>query len=397
MAQGPVSEATERSRIPWGLVKVLFAVGVLFLVARIVPWRDKLTWSADDGEVALAGTIVGDWTGERIAFEVDAQALAGEDVPESLRAACAGGAALELERGERAEWRPGMPTVFGSMNPLGLIVGLLLFPMGVLFTATRWWRLLIAAGCPTTLFTSVRLTFLGMFFNLVMPGLTGGDLVKAVLAAREHTERKARAVVSVAVDRLIGLFPLATLAALVVLGLGDTFAAIRVPVLVCVGGGLVGAAVYSSRALRRLVRFDHIVSKLPGGRMIKQVDEAVLIYSEHPREIGWALLCSLGNHTCVFVGITVLARSFGEQTLSLFEMFAVVSIANIVSALPVAPAGWGVGEAAYGFLFDMLGASATLGIATSITLRLLMMVIGLGGGLFLLLPGGKDALREARS
>ena len=78
-------------------------------------------------------------------------------------------------------------------------------------------------------------------------------------------------------------------------------------------------------------------------------------------------------------------------------MFAVVSIGNIVSALPVAPAGWGVGEAAYGYLFDMLGASATLGIATSITFRLVLMAIGLTAGLLLLLPGGKAALRDAKN
>jgi uncharacterized membrane protein YbhN (UPF0104 family) len=200
----------------------------------------------------------------------------------------------------------------------------------------------------------------------------------------------------VAVDRLIGLFLLASLAALVILGLWETFVAIRIPVLLCVVGGVLGTAIYSSSALRRLVRLEQLIDRIPGGSLVKQVDEAVLIYAKHRGEIGWALLCSLGNHVCVFAGITILARSFGEDVLSLFEMFAVVSIGNIVSALPVAPAGWGVGEAAYGFLFDMLGASATLGIATSITFRLMLMIIGLMGGLFLLAPGGKDALHEVR-
>ena len=92
---------------------------------------------------------------------------------------------------------------------------MLLFSCGILFTAIRWWRLLAAAGCPTTLFNAVRLTFVGLFFNLVMPGLTGGDLVKAVAVARENPDRKAGAVMSIAVDRLLGLFVLALVAALV--------------------------------------------------------------------------------------------------------------------------------------------------------------------------------------
>jgi len=397
MAQNQVSEPAAKSRVPWGLIKILFAAGVLYLVTRTVPWSDTLLWDAADGEFSLVGTIVGDWTAESIEFELAPETLAEADVPASLRAAFADTSRLRVERGGPADWRPGMPRVFRGMKLIGLTTALILFPIGILCTATRWWRLLIAAGCPTTWRTTVRLTFLGMFFNLVMPGMTGGDLVKAVMAAREHPARKAGAVVSVAVDRLIGLFLLASLAALVILGLWDTFAAIRAPVLLFVVGGLVGAAVYSSRALRQLVHFDQLVERLPGGKLIKQVDEAVMIYSKHPGAIAWALLFSLGNHLCVFGGIWMLARSFGERTLSLFEMFAVVSIGNIVSALPVAPAGWGVGEAAYGYLFDMLGASATLGIATSITFRLVLMAIGLTAGLLLLLPGGKAALRDAKN
>jgi uncharacterized membrane protein YbhN (UPF0104 family) len=109
------------------------------------------------------------------------------------------------------------------------------------------------------------------------------------------------------------------------------------------------------------------------------------------------VLLSSANHLSVFAAIFWLARSFGAADLSPFEGFAVVSIGNIVSALPVAPGGWGVGEAAYGYLFDMLGSSRTLGLATSITFRLALMAVGLLGGLLLLLPGGREALVKAQA
>jgi uncharacterized protein (TIRG00374 family) len=243
----------------------------------------------------------------------------------------------------------------------------------------------------------VRLTFLGFFFNIVIPGLTGGDVIKAVLVAREHPERKAGAIVSVAVDRLIGVFILATLGAAVILSLGDTFAAIRTPVLVCVGAGLVGATVYFSSTLRRLVRFDALVAKLPLGGVIKQLDEAVLIYRKHPVDLALALFFSVVNHFVVFGAILVIAQAFGEQSLSPYEMFAAVSVGNIVSALPVAPGGWGVGEAVFGYLFEMLGSSAAIGVATSVTFRLLLMAVGLLGGLFLLLPGAKAEVGDVES
>jgi uncharacterized membrane protein YbhN (UPF0104 family) len=201
----------------------------------------------------------------------------------------------------------------------------------------------------------------------------------------------------VAVDRLIGVFVLATLGAGVILALGDTFAAIRTPVLLCVTAGILGALVYFSTALRRLVRFDALVAKLPMGELVKQLDEAVLIYRKHPADLGVALVCSVINHLAIFSAILVIAHAFGEQVLSNFEVFALVSVGNIVSALPVAPGGWGVGEAVFGYLFEMLGSSATIGVATSVTFRLLLMAVGLLGGLFLLLPGAKVAVRDVNS
>ena len=76
--------------------------------------------------------------------------------------------------------------------------------------------------------------------------------------------------------------------------------------------------------------------------------------------------------------------------LDLLDYVIVVSVGNTVSALPIAPGGWGVGEAAYGYLYTRLGAAATLGVATSVGYRLCNMVIGLLGGVFLLRPGARD-------
>ena len=385
----------------WGWLKVVFAAGILVIVARAVPWQDTLLWTAEGTEFALDGTIVGDWAADSIEFELAPETLASAGlssaVLDELSAAMAGGTRLPVERSETVTWRPGMPRVFRGLDPRGLGFAILLFGVSITATATRWWRLLCAAGCPTSWFNAVRLTFLGFFFNIVIPGLTGGDVVKAVLVAREHPERKAGAVVSVAVDRLIGVFILATLGAGVILALGDTFAAIRTPVLLCVSTGILGSLVYFSTALRRLVRFDAIVAKLPMSGMVKQLDEAVLVYRQHPLDIALAMVFSVINHMAVFGAIWVIARAFGEQVLGGFEMFALVSVGNIVSALPVAPGGWGVGEAVFGYLFEMLGSSATIGVATSVTFRLLLMAVGLLGGLFLLLPGAKVAVGDVNS
>jgi uncharacterized membrane protein YbhN (UPF0104 family) len=73
------------------------------------------------------------------------------------------------------------------------------------------------------------------------------------------------------------------------------------------------------------------------------------------------------------------------------------AIANVVSSVPLAPGGWGVGEAIYGFVYAKLGAPATIGIAVSVSYRLLMTFMGLLGGLFLLTRSARDEARDVRA
>jgi uncharacterized protein (TIRG00374 family) len=274
-----------------------------------------------------------------------------------------------------------------------------LFFCALLFGVTRWWRLLLLVGCEARWWSALRLTYLGLFFNLVMPGLTGGDVAKAVLVVREHPERRARALMSVVVDRLIGLATLALLALVVVLITGETFAEVRLPMLAFFFAGVGGALVYFNGRVRKLLHFDALLDKLPLGDKLRTLDEAAQHYFAHPVELFFAVLLSLGNHAGAICAVWALGRSFGVTAgeVNLLEYFALVPIANIVSSIPIAPSGWGVGEAVYIYLFTLIGASASLGVAVSVSFRLCQLLLGLLGGLFLLAPGARAELGELES
>jgi len=369
-----------------GWLKFVFVLAVLAFVATRVPWKDQLIWSGAADSGVVQGQLEGDWKLDSVVFRPDGDVPAS--APQELRSALAEG--TPLQRAEGLDWQPGMPRVFGEVRPQGLLAALGLIFVGVFVTSTRWWMLLLAAGVRARWYDAVRLTSLGLFFNIVVPGLTGGDLVKAVLVAKENPGRRTAAVVSVFVDRLLGLFTLLAMGAGVILAVGGEFAEVRTTVLFCVAGGLLGALVYTSGPLRRMVRFDALVSRLPMGGAIAQLDQAVLIYSRHKLLLLGCFVISIGNHLMVILAILALGRAFGDQVLDVFDYVIVVSVGNTISALPVAPGGWGVGEAIYGYLYTRLGAGATLGVATSVGYRLCNMAIGLLGGVFLLLPGARD-------
>ena len=94
---------------------------------------------------------------------------------------------------------------------LGL--GFLTAQISLLITFFRWSILVQVIEPRITLRASVLLGFIGYVFNLVIPGAVGGDLVKAAYLARMHI-KKAQAISSMVIDRILGLIGLFILAAI---------------------------------------------------------------------------------------------------------------------------------------------------------------------------------------
>ena len=95
-------------------------------------------------------------------------------------------------------------------------------------------------------------------------------------------------------------------------------------------------------------------------------------------------------------------RSLGVG-LTLADYFFIVPIAGVVQGIPIAPAGWGIGEAAYGALIGKFGAASlpgvpeaeqmmrTRGVALSVLHRTHIAAWSLLGGIFMLIHRHKHA------
>ena len=94
-----------------------------------------------------------------------------------------------------------------------LCLAFLFFAFALPITFVRWWVLVRAQDLPFTLGNAFRLGTIGLFFNSFLPGSVGGDLAKAAGMVREQSRRTV-AVATVIMDRLIGLWGLCWLVAL---------------------------------------------------------------------------------------------------------------------------------------------------------------------------------------
>lgn len=400
MTDGSTRPAGGRRRLLLRLLGLAVAAALITVVVRTVPWQDSLLLRAegDGGSESYAGAIQGSWRADQVRFVFDPELEAGPlaeacGLGERIRAGAevavdnAGGRIEGAGDSPRVEVRPGMPRAFQDLDLSLAPAAMLSLLCASLFIVTRWWRLLLIAGCPTSWVEAFRLTYVGLFFNTILPGSTGGDLVRAYAVVRGHSERRADALTSVGADRVIGLLGMAILSSVAIWSADERFADLRPWVLSALLVLVLGSLAVVNPWLRRLVRFDAILARLPQGQRLAKIDEAVRAYARQPGGVTIALLLSMGNHLastacCYFIG-----HALGD-THSFHDYLCIVTVANTISALPLSPGGLGVGEVAFGTLLALADGMYMIGVATSILYRLFLAGLGLGGGLVLLLPGG---------
>ena len=88
----------------------------------------------------------------------------------------------------------------------GLSVSLVFMGMTILLGVIRWRMVLKLQGLALPFGRATEISLVAHFFNSFLLGSTGGDLLKAYYAARETHHKKAEAVTTVFIDRLVGLF-----------------------------------------------------------------------------------------------------------------------------------------------------------------------------------------------
>ena len=275
----------------------------------------------------------------------------------------------------------------------------LFFFIGIIGTV-RWKILIKAQGIDLDFFTAFRLTFVGWFFNIAMPGSTGGDLIKAYYAAIISPEKKAGAITSVFVDRGVGLFAMVFFAFMALMG-NISFVlespTLRVVLLiVCLLLVLVALffAVFLSKRIRHSRFVTRFVERIPLGRFLEKIYDAVYLYRSHKRAILWAFLLSLCAHFIMVVSNFCFAKALGMEDTRFVLFLFLIPVGTFIDAIPISIAGFGVGEGAYSWLFGSLG-QAKLGAAIALLMHMSKVLWALFGSIFYLT--GRKAIQRARA
>ena len=289
------------------------------------------------------------------------------------------------EPGTDFRLRPGLLTTLKHARMSLLVLGLILVGPVYLIAALRWWMLLRARGLEVTYGNAFRLSMVGCFFNYCMPGSTGGDLVKAFYAAK-GTSRRPDAVMTVIIDRVVGLLGLIIIAGIAGLFVSDP----RVqPVMILIWGmaaaAIIGSAFYFSRHVRKVTGLDWLLTKmLKPGSFLAKIETAASAYANHKGVVTLSIALSLVVHLLIALAGTAAGYALDIQT-PIGLMLAVIPVLILVASLPISYQGFGFMEVLAIRLLATPGmANANQIVVMLLLIRLYQVSYSLIGSVYLL-------------
>lgn len=243
------------------------------------------------------------------------------------------------------------------------ITGCLVY-MSILFILTKRWSLFLPDGL--NYLKLLSLYFVGSFFDTFLPGLVGGDAVKAYYLYN-HTGKGGPSIAAVFMDRYVGFVAMACIA-LIAYAIGYSFireTEVTWIVSVFLGGLLLASIILWKVNWGRIKFLGDLYSPLMGYKSKKGIILQGLL-------LGLVVQC---------IGITnvyILSKSIGLNVPILY-FFVFVPIIAAASAVPVSIAGLGIREAGYVILFSKAGLSSAEALSLSLlvfTVRCLVSMIG---------------------
>lgn len=266
-----------------------------------------------------------------------------------------------------------------------MLIGLPVAFVGEIANIIRWNILLRVQGMRIGWFRLAQLFFVGLFFNLFMPGYTGGDFARLYYSMREFPDRKKEAVLTIVMDRLIGML------ALVLTAVATTAvrwqwlqqtpqASFFVWVLICMLIGF-STLVGGSFLISGLKLANRLPRHTPFRERVIEASEAYHLFAKARSSLAGAFALSFPV-LFSFYGAFYCAAQAVHANVSLFDMVTIMPIVTSIISLPITPGGLGFRESIFEILLsDLAKVPGEVGILISLLGFSFFLLFGLIGGI----------------
>ena len=264
--------------------------------------------------------------------------------------------------------------------------------MAFLASYIRWQQLAVAIGLELETVAALQLGFIGSFFNIVTIGVVGGDSLRAFYAARHSPGRIPEAILSVFIDRVIGLIVMCGFAATAcwingvpgedsiekqAIEYGCNFAGVA---SICGCVALLVMLFVPGLKYWKVMRWALSLRKI--GKLLERVMDAAALYGQRKLVIVKAMLLSVLTNTLFGVTIYLVGLSITQSPPTLSDHFVIAPISMVANSLPL-PGGIGGMEAALAYLYGCFGSEG--GFLVALGYRLCILSVSMiGWGVWLM-------------
>lgn len=276
------------------------------------------------------------------------------------------------------------------LDPKMALLGFFLTAMNLILCNERWRLLLKVQSRHLGRWEAFKLSLIGIFFNYAMPGGVGGDVVKAFYFHKDHPNSKVVALTSVVTDRILGLYSMIMMGLAVMLY--DWTHVSRTPelkslfylVLILSVVTTVGLVILFSEKMYNSGFANRIIKRLPFRDRFEKIYDSFHRYGKSRVSLGLAIFYSvLAQISSIFY--LILVGQISNSAVPWSTYFLVAPLGFIATGIPVTPAGIGVGQAAFYFLFNVyIGTKSSIGPTVITAFQVTFLLWGLWGAYFYL-------------
>jgi len=240
---------------------------------------------------------------------------------------------------------------------------------------------------------SFKLTMIGNFFNMAIPGTVGGDIVKGFYLARNEETYKGRSSGIVIIDRVIGLLGLLLIGFVSTVYLSKKYSSILIPyqyelwgilaISIVVLGLFVSFIIIGKNKLVRK-KLREIAFRIFRQGFFYNMMEGFSAVTKKRRYLIYAFLMSIVVQGISLTGLLNLVNLTDEIMPDMIALVAISSIVMLLGVIPITPGNIGWTELLATFGWSAIGSQG--GAEIFLSWRIITVICSLLGGIFYLFP-----------
>ena len=271
------------------------------------------------------------------------------------------------------------------------------YAFSLFITFYRWFFLLKLQEIKLSFKESLILHMSGFFFNTTTPGAVSGDVVKMATVMKRDPDNRIPAIMTIFMDRLIGLFALILLTLILVIpsynfifteGSKKLQLAVAIVAAACICGvificcWMIRKRICSTALISSLIKW--IENRSPNlFNAFQQVFDTVDSYKQYWQKCLYLLSISIVSHVFLGLSFYIAGLSLGISANPVLFILS-IQISNALSSVLPLPGGLGVRDAVGKAFLIALGCSEAQAAATPLMYTAIILFWAVIGSIFFL-------------